>query len=501
MIIKHLDKHTIGLGLLCIWMLMGLCACSTDTADAMHEEEVPPAIGFTYTMRLNGLLSDFNQSARATHSWADGSKLYLQFIENGNRIQGSATFNLEEDTWTVSTTSPLTAPDDAYCEVYYFTNPSAALTSSVTMDLKTASYADKNGTYILEEDDAIAVTASLSPLTGRIRFVGTPKTTYKISGLTTYTNYSASSNTFTAASRQLSVSLDEEGSSSYFYALFEDDHQLVVDGEGKSAYLRTFADHVLTAGSSGFVTLPSAENLGSWTLVNAENLQEITLPTLSTITVSKILSKSAGVSVTITNLGNGSILECGLVCSTNETPTLENGTHYDGNKAQEITLRVKSLEPETYYYVRAYVRNELDIVWSETANFKTISKEEEADVISREDYDQEEDWNDNSTTSGSVDKSQHGEDEDLNDKSTTSGSINKTEHGEDEDLNDKSTTSGSINKTEHGEDEDLNDKSTTSGSVNKTEHGEDEDLNDKSTTSGNINKSEFDKDEDWNTTS
>jgi hypothetical protein len=294
----------------------------------------------------------------------------------------------------------------------------------VTMDMQTVVYADKNGGYILEEDDAIAVNATLSPLTGRIRFVGTPKTEYKVSGLTTYTNYSVSNNTFTASSRKLSVSMDENGSSGYYYALFEDERQLVVNGEGKSAYLRTFADHILTAGSSGFVTLPSAEDLGSWALVNTDNFQEINLPVLSAVTVSTIRSKSAGVHAIVTSLSNGSLLECGIVCSTNANPTLENSTCYDGKESEEITLRVKSLEPETYYYVRAYARNERGTSWSEITSFKTISEAEEDSDFDKDEFDDEEhNLNDNvSSENTEFDKGYFEDDKDFNKDFSSEGS-------------------------------------------------------------------------------
>ena len=414
--IKSIFKQFLTASHLLVWMMVaGWSACTSDALEGVPGEEVEEPLAHTYTMRLKGSFQDFGQGTRAANSWNDGSKLYLQFFENGNRITGTATFSMEEDAWVVTTSKALAAPDDAYCEVYYFVNPSAALSTTVSLDLKSVTYGDKSGSYILEEDDAIAVTASLSPLTGRIRFVGTPGTVYSVSGMTSFTSYNAGTNTFVESSRKLSVSIDNEGSSAYYYTLFEDDPQLVVNGEGKSAYLRTFADHVLTAGSSGFVTLPSTEELGAWALVNADNLQEITLPEVSAVSVSTIRSKSAGVTATVTALGNGTLLESGIVCSTNSTPTLDNGTRYDGEKAKSIALRVKSLQPETYYYVRAYARNERGIAWGETVSFKTISEAEEGNAIYREDFGEDDDLNVSvSTNSSGFDKSGYGEDENWN---------------------------------------------------------------------------------------
>lgn len=396
------------------WMGGFLLSCS--------QEEVGEAEGdssvHTYTMRLNTSFKEFGQATRADYSWADGSKLYLQFFENGSRITGTATFDLETDAWTVTTSKTVTAPEGAHCEAYYFLNPSVALSSTVSLDLETVTYADKNGIYILEEgegeEDVVAVTAVLSPLTGRIRFVGVPEKEYTVSGLATYTSYSLGTNTFVESSRKLSVSMDDEGSSEYFYALFEGDPQLVVGGEGKAAYLRTFGDYVLEAGSSGFVTFPSVEALGAWALVNADNLQEIFLPEVSAVTVSTIRSKSAGVTATVTSLNNGTLLESGVVCSTNSTPTLDNGTRYDGNASATISLRVKSLLPETRYYVRAYARNERGTAWGETVTFKTISEAEEKNDIYRDNFGEDVDLNDVHHSSVDVTYEVYGEDEEWN---------------------------------------------------------------------------------------
>lgn len=419
------------------WMGVFLLSCSQEE---MGEAEGGSSV-HTYTMRLNTSFKEFGQGTRAAYSWADGSKLYLQFFENGSRITGTATFDLEANAWTVTTSKAVTAPEGAHCEAYYFQNPSVALSSTVSLDLETVTYADKNGTYILEEgedeDDVVAVTAVLSPLTGRIRFVGMPEKEYTVSGLTTYTSYSLSTNTFVEASRKLSVPMDDEGSSDYFYAFFDDESQLVVDGEGKSAYLRTFGDYVLEAGSSGFVTLPSVDALGAWALVNAANLQEIFLPEMSAVTVSTIRSKSAGVTATVTSLNNGSLLESGVVCSTNSTPTMDNGTRYDGNTSATISLRVKSLLPETRYYVRAYARNERGTAWGETVTFKTISEAEDVSVFGRDDFGEDDDLNTElSIDNSGFEKDGFTEDDDLNTEiSTNSSGFDKTGYGEDENWN------------------------------------------------------------------
>ena len=501
--IRNIFKRLFPTLHLTVWMMVaGVCACTTDAFEGVQEEPEAPVF-YTYSMHLKGTIEDYGKGTRAGYQWNDGSKLYVQFFENGDRISGTATFNLADDMWTVKTSKALTAPDDAHCEAYYFVNPSAALSTTVTLDLKSITYADKAGKYILEEDDAIAVTATLSPLTGRIRFVGTPGAEYTISGLMTYTGYSVNTNAFTHSSRKLTVKIDDNGSSDYFYALFEDARQLVIYGEGKSAYSRTFADHVLTAGNSGFVTLPMGDDLGKWTLVNVDNLEEITMPEVSKVTVSTIRSKSAGVTANVTSKGNGTLFESGILCSANSTPTLENSTKYDAGKSISISLRVKNLTPMSTYYVRAYARNERGTVYGEVAEFTTLSDENEGPSFSIDDYDKEEDEDNLDSSTGEGDskfnRDEHGEEDDLDSSADSSGSnFGKEEHEEDDDLNSKTDGNSSFGKEEHEEDDDLNSKTDGGSSFGKEEHEEDDDLNSKTDGNSNFGKEEHEEDDDLN---
>ena len=500
--IRNIFKRLFPTLHLTVWMMVaGVCACTTDAFEGVQEEPEAPVF-YTYSMHLKGTIEDYGKGTRAGYQWNDGSKLYVQFFENGDRISGTATFNLADDAWTVKTSKALTAPDDAYCETYFFVDPSAALSSTVSFDLETIAYADKNGTYTLEEDDAIAVTASLSPLTGRIRFVGTPGEKYSISGLMTYAGYSTGNNSFTTLARKLSVGIGDNGSSDYYYALFEDERRLVIHGEGKAAYMRTFAEDVLTAGSSGFVTLPMGEDLGKWILVNSDNMEEIKLPEVSAVAVSTIRSKSAGVTANVTSKGNGTLFESGILCSANRIPTLENSTKYDAGKSISISLRVKNLTPMSTYYVRAYARNERGTVYGEVAEFTTLSDENEGPSFSVDGFDEEDDDLNSSAEDGdsSFDKDGHSEDDDLNSDTESDGSsFDKDEHSEDDDLNSKTDGDSNFGKEEHEDDDDLNTNTDSNGSVNKEDYDNDEDWNTDTGSDGNMNKGDYDSDEDWNT--
>ena len=502
--IRNIFKRLFPTLHLTVWMMVaGVCACTTDVFEGVQEEPEAPVF-YTYSMHLKGTIEDYGKGTRAGYQWNDGSKLYVQFFENGDRISGTATFNLADDAWTVKTSKALTAPDDAYCETYFFVDPSAALSSTVSFDLETIAYADKNGSYTLEEDDAIAVTASLSPLTGRIRFVGTPGEKYSISGLMTYAGYSTGNNSFTTLARKLSVDIGDNGSSDYYYAQFEDERRLVIHGEGKAAYMRTFAEDVLAAGSSGFVTLPMGEDLGKWILVNSDNMEEIKLPEVSAVAVSTIRSKSAGVTANVTSKGNGTLFESGILCSANSTPTLENSTKYDAGKSISISLRVKNLTPMSTYYVRAYARNERGTVYGEVAEFTTLSDENEGPSFSIDDYDKEEDEDNLDSSTGEADskfnRDEHGEEDDLDSSADSSGSnFGKEEHEEDDDLNSKTDGGSSFGKEEHEEDDDLNSKTDGNSNFGKEEHGEDDDLNSKADGDSNFGKEEHEDDDDLNT--
>lgn len=105
--------------------------------------------------------------------------------------------------------------------------------------------------------------------------------------------------------------------------------------------------------------------------------EEILLPTLSDATISNVQISSATLTGRITSNGNGDIIECGFCYSTQQQPTVENGskiTCYHTSLDMGMGTSITDLTDGTTYYVRAYAKNAAGIAYSENdADFTTLS--------------------------------------------------------------------------------------------------------------------------------
>ena len=435
---------------------MMVTACSQDST-VSSEQNQPQS--FTYSLQLDAVVNGFGQETRSTYTWADGSRIYLQFHVGENRIQGTATYSQTTDLWTVTTNQQITPDTDSDCEAYYFVNASGTSTQAVTLNANSIIYQDTEGSFTYTEDAVMSVKVLLSPRTGRVRFKGKASAKFGVSGLTYHTSYNIANNTFTTSSTKLSSTFDKAGDTDYYYVFFSDSdkHQLTVDGTGKGVFVRSFGETVLAAGQSGYITLPSADNmLTGWTLINTDNQKEITLPTVSAVDVSKLRSHFATVSASVTSLGNGTLSEVGFIYSTSSDPTPANSTKVACGKATTMEARLASLTAKTTYYIKAYAVNERGTAYGHVAQFTTLSEEEDGTGFGREDFDEDEDLNGNSDSSGDFGRDGYGDDEDLNNASSSSGTIGKNGYGDDEDLNNASSSSGTINKNSFDNDENWN---------------------------------------------
>ena len=103
--------------------------------------------------------------------------------------------------------------------------------------------------------------------------------------------------------------------------------------------------------------------------------EEILLPTLSDAAISNVQISSATLTGRITSDGNGDIIECGFCYSTQQQPTVENGSKITCNPASlDMGASITGLTEGTTYYVRAYAKNAAGIAYSENdADFTTLS--------------------------------------------------------------------------------------------------------------------------------
>ena len=118
---------------------------------------------------------------------------------------------------------------------------------------------------------------------------------------------------------------------------------------------------------------------------------DITIPTLTAVTVSSITHKSAKFTAKVTSLGNGTVKRSGFCYSTSHTPVANNTVNavIECGKVKDLSATASSLSVETTYYVRAFVENEKGIAYSEEQTFTTL----EGNSILREDWENDENWN------------------------------------------------------------------------------------------------------------
>lgn len=119
--------------------------------------------------------------------------------------------------------------------------------------------------------------------------------------------------------------------------------------------------------------------------------QVITLPELSTVTVTNVTYKKATFTAKVTSLGNGTIKRSGFCYSTSSNPTIKSSVVSCGT-ASDLQATASSLSAETTYYVRAFAENEKGVNYGEEQTFTTKEKPE-TDDINREEWSDDENWN------------------------------------------------------------------------------------------------------------
>lgn len=414
----------------------------------------------TYRMRLEGNVDgSWSVDTKAPYLWEDGAIIYLQFEKNSYNVPGTAVYSYETDEWTVETDEELDDTDEDVCEAYHFTDEESSTALKVYFKDSTAPYGDRSATYSLE-DEMLTVRAYLTPLTSRIRFIGTPETEISFSGLTTYQNYNITVNEFTEYTTIKTITLDEKGSSGYVYAVFTDpqEREIIFYDEDKRAFRRQFSENVLAVGTSGFLNVPSLEAMNGWTVVNTDNMEEVFLAEFSEVSILEIKSKSIKVSSKVSDYGNGNLLEMGFICSTNSKPSFENGRDYPCDPAQDVTFRLRGLEPETRYYLRAYVVNERGVTYSDPIRFVTISEDDEGANMHFDNYGDDENWGgDNSSDGTDLGKDDYPDDDNWGgNPPVDDDDLGKDDYPDDENWGGEPPVDDGLGKDGYPDDEDWN---------------------------------------------
>jgi hypothetical protein len=123
-----------------------------------------------------------------------------------------------------------------------------------------------------------------------------------------------------------------------------------IDGSGSGVFSSSITG--LVNGTKYYVRAYTTNSSGtSYVYGNEISFTTFSIPTLTTSAADYIKGNSAIAGGTITNNGGGSLSAQGLCWSTNPSPTIANSV------TTSFTDTMKSLTPNTTYYVRAYATN------------------------------------------------------------------------------------------------------------------------------------------------
>ena len=373
-----------GLGLLFL-----LPACSSEEIET-PESDVNPAGPRVYCMRFEAACSDFATGSRAALTWEDGTQVFLRITDTQGDVTGVATYHAADAEWEVSMSRSIVATAGT-CRVSYFRSPASSSSVLVPLTFASTIFIDEAASFEVAED-LLAVRAYLTPKTGRLRFKGNVGQSFTITGLSYYTSYTVATNSYASQTIQLSGTIGSDGYSPFYHVFFTDKKVLTAANNATSRFKVTFANDILSPGTSGYVTLPTVSNPGNWELVNSTNAQPITLPEMGTVELTNVRSTSSAVQFALSSAGNGSISEVGFLYALQENPTLDNGVKVTGTLVDGVVKgTLTGLIPETTYYVRAFATNEQGTAFSTEISFTTNAKPE-GSAIDGEDYDGENDW-------------------------------------------------------------------------------------------------------------
>ncbi|MCR4812884.1 MAG: hypothetical protein K5867_09875 [Bacteroidales bacterium] len=102
-----------------------------------------------------------------------------------------------------------------------------------------------------------------------------------------------------------------------------------------------------------------------------DSTSNMSLPTVTTSSVSSITSSTATCGGNVTNDGNATVTARGVCWSTSHNPTVSNSHTTDGNGAGSFTSSITGLSQNTTYYVRAYATNSAGTAYGEELTFTT----------------------------------------------------------------------------------------------------------------------------------
>lgn len=239
-----------------------IASCDSDVIDDIEKEE-DSSNPKTCELILKVTKENFadEPQSRSASSWENGDKIYLTFTTETGSSYGDALY--KDGKWNVNFYGDLTKNVTTKCKAVYFENSRFESSTVVHLSDSTGIYEDDNGQYIFD-GTKLAVTANLTPKTGRIRFAGAENDTITVHGITHHTSYDMSTGKFTTASGALKTSV-KSGYTPYIYGEFSDSIQpRLIILSSTSGFTRLLPTSIFKKGESGYMTIPSIESHEGW---------------------------------------------------------------------------------------------------------------------------------------------------------------------------------------------------------------------------------------------
>lgn len=263
----------------CLTAVLFLTACSSDseniTISNIDDEVTPNSIPLHFIGDIQGF--EEQETRVPLQEWSNNSRLYIQYHTANGLVDGIATYDAERGEWTTNYYGSITRGETAKCEVYYFDAWYSSNDTAITFEYNALCeyYSDPDATYIFE-NGVVTLNAHLRPMTGRLRFRGTPGYTFSVEGLKCYADYTIATNSFTSKNYTITLRVDEDGYTPYVYASFADEEsrQLTVYCEdGTHLFHRNFDESVLAKGESGYIDVPTLESRNGWRMTEEDPVQ------------------------------------------------------------------------------------------------------------------------------------------------------------------------------------------------------------------------------------
>ena len=270
----------------CMMGLMALCtSCSQDVEDVttpdVPKEEV---IGGMYSVKMNFNVSktDFDSQGAtryANSKWEDNDVVFIRFISKDSTIVvGNAIYSATNEDWTVNYENVLLRDSLAGCEVYYIEGTKATdevlRASTISIPDSVGVFCDTTATYKYPTDSSLTVTASLKPLTGRIRFCGEQGDSIVVTGISAYSKFTKSTAAMTKSQGSRIMKVNNNVSSKYYtryvYGVLTDTTRVMYVENDSIKYKMVCDDKVLKTGKSGWMNIPTERSHNGWVCTQGE---------------------------------------------------------------------------------------------------------------------------------------------------------------------------------------------------------------------------------------